>query len=245
MRYLLTLLLLIFISSISKAQFISTENKILTDTLQYAEIKFDTTSQYKEFHIKDEYGYYEFPFTNIGNAPLIIESCLGSSGCVVAYCQKEPILPNHKGVIKVHYDTSQRIGRFNKSVSVTSNAKINQHVVLIIRGTVTEITQYAEIKFDTTTQYKEYKLIDKDKGASYEFPFINIGNVPLVITDCKTTGGATCATYPKEPILPNQKSIIKVHYSIGGIGEFNKCITVFSNSVINPIVLQVQGTTTE
>lgn len=75
-----------------------------------------------------------FEFKNTGSEPLIISNCKGSCGCTVPQCPKEPILPGETGKIKVKYATD-RVGAFNKNVTVTSNA-VNPTVTLTIKGTV-------------------------------------------------------------------------------------------------------------
>ncbi len=79
-------------------------------------------------------GECEFKFINNGKEPLVITNCLGSCGCTVPQCPKEPILPGKSGVIKVKYDT-QRPGGFTKMVTVNSNAKSGTQQ-LTIKGTV-------------------------------------------------------------------------------------------------------------
>lgn len=54
--------------------------------------------------------------------------------CTVPQWTREPILPNKKGVIKVHYDT-KRVGQINKTITVLSNGKTSS-VVLRIQGNV-------------------------------------------------------------------------------------------------------------
>ena len=66
-------------------------------------------------------GNREFVFKNTGKEPLIISSCKGSCGCTVPKCPTEPVLPGETAKIKVKYDTN-RLGKFTKSVTVTSNA---------------------------------------------------------------------------------------------------------------------------
>ena len=80
-------------------------------------------------------GECEFVFTNTGNEPLIVQKPKSSCGCTVPSWPKEPILPGESDVIKVTYRTS-RAGIINKSVTVTSNAKVNSTVVLRINGRV-------------------------------------------------------------------------------------------------------------
>ncbi|MGE0567411.1 MAG: DUF1573 domain-containing protein [Bacteroidia bacterium] len=79
-------------------------------------------------------GECEFKFTNTGKEPLIITNCMGSCGCTVPQCPKEPILPGKSSVIKVKYDTN-RVGGIYKTVTVSSNAKSGV-VTLTIKGTV-------------------------------------------------------------------------------------------------------------
>ena len=80
-------------------------------------------------------GKREFTFTNNGNKPLIITNTQGSCGCTVPTSPKDPILPGAKGVIGVKYDTN-RVGAFEKSVTVTSNAEGAPTKVIKIKGTV-------------------------------------------------------------------------------------------------------------
>ena len=80
-------------------------------------------------------GKREFVFVNNGNAPLIITSATGSCGCTVPTYPKEPIAPGAKAVIGVKYATD-RVGAFNKSVTLKSNAIQGDTKVLTIKGTV-------------------------------------------------------------------------------------------------------------
>ena len=76
----------------------------------------------------------EFVFTNTGKEPLIISKAKGSCGCTVPEWPKEPIMPGEDGVIKVNYD-EKRVGSFNKSVTITSNAK-NNPTILKVKGKI-------------------------------------------------------------------------------------------------------------
>ena len=75
-------------------------------------------------------GTYEFVFTNTGKEPLIITTAKGSCGCTVPAWPNEPIPPGGSDVIKVKYDT-KRLGAFNKSVTITSNAATPTKVIKI------------------------------------------------------------------------------------------------------------------
>lgn len=95
-----------------------------------ADIKFDkTVHDYGNLKQGDN-GECEFKFINNGKEPLVITNCMGSCGCTVPQCPKEPILPGKSGVIKVKYDT-QRVGPIYKTVTVNSNAKSGTQTIQI------------------------------------------------------------------------------------------------------------------
>ena len=85
---------------------------------------------------KDADGKRAFVFTNTGNRPLIIEKVKGSCGCTVPTKPEAPIMPGETGTIKVKYATN-RVGRFSKTVTITSNASEPKKVVRI-KGEVLE-----------------------------------------------------------------------------------------------------------
>jgi hypothetical protein len=95
-----------------------------------ADIKLDkTVHDYGNLKQGDN-GECEFKFINNGKEPLVITNCMGSCGCTVPQCPKEPILPGKSGVIKVKYDT-QRVGPIFKTVTINSNAKSGTQTIQI------------------------------------------------------------------------------------------------------------------
>lgn len=67
----------------------------------------------------------DFEFKNVGKKPIVISEAHGSCGCTVPQWPRDPILPKHKGVIHVTYNTNGRVGPINKDVFITSNAQQN------------------------------------------------------------------------------------------------------------------------
>ena len=64
----------------------------------------------------------EFQFKNEGMAPLVLSNVRASCGCTTPKWTKEPVEPGQTGVITVTYNPNGRPGRFQKTVTITSNA---------------------------------------------------------------------------------------------------------------------------
>ena len=64
----------------------------------------------------------EFAFKNEGMAPLVLSNVRASCGCTTPTWTKEPVEPGQKGSITVTYNPNGRPGRFQKTVTITSNA---------------------------------------------------------------------------------------------------------------------------
>ncbi|MFO7869115.1 MAG: DUF1573 domain-containing protein [Bacteroidales bacterium] len=97
-------------------------------------IKFDKTMHDFKTLSQGGDGTCQFTFVNEGDNPIILSNVRSSCGCTVPKWPRKPIQPGESGVIDVKYNTN-RIGRFNKSITVSSNA-VNSPVVLRIMGTV-------------------------------------------------------------------------------------------------------------
>lgn len=96
-------------------------------------------------------GTKEFYFTNTGTKPLLITNVQGSCGCTVPTWPKQPIKPGATNKIIVKYATD-RVGKFEKSVTVFSNAS-NGSVQLTIKGDVSPLPKIlppGEKQFDPT-----------------------------------------------------------------------------------------------
>lgn len=100
-----------------------------------AAIKFDkTTHDFGQIE-KDAVVSCVFTFTNVGEAPLIINQAVPSCGCTVPVFTKAPIKPGEKGEIKITYNGQGKFpGNFTKSITVRSNAKDQEMTRLYIKG---------------------------------------------------------------------------------------------------------------
>lgn len=93
-----------------------------------------TTHDFGEIK-KGSDAFYEFKFTNNGDAPLIVTEVKAFCSCNTAEWSKEPIAPGKTGIIKVKYDTTRRMGKFNKALLVSSNTKYSP-LSITVKGNV-------------------------------------------------------------------------------------------------------------
>jgi hypothetical protein len=90
----------------------------------------------------------------------------------------------------------------------------------------------------------DYGTIEQGADGGCEFVFTNKGEKPLVLSNVRASCGCTAPTWPREPILPGQKGVIKVGYNTNIIGGFSKGISVTSNASNSTVNLTVKGNVT-
>lgn len=107
-----------------------------------AQIKFDKVSHdFGTFSESNPVQECIFTFTNVGQAPLVINQAVASCGCTVPSYTKEPIAPGKTGAIKVTYNGKGKFpGHFKKSITVRTNGKPEMYR-LYVEGTMEEAKQ--------------------------------------------------------------------------------------------------------
>lgn len=78
---------------------------------------------------------HTFTFKNTGDVPLIIQNATATCGCTVPKKPEKPIAPGETGEIQVRFDSSNKPGVQNKTVTVTANTD-PAITRLTIKGTV-------------------------------------------------------------------------------------------------------------
>jgi len=121
--------------------------------------------------------------------------------------------------------------------------KIVLILVFMLAGFGVEAQSGAKIEFkEETINYGDvYKGVDSGKRT---FEFTNIGDVPLIIKDAKSSCGCTIPSFSKEPIAPGKTGIIEVQYNMNP-GPISKTITVESNAINKEngmVALRIKGT---
>jgi len=114
--------------------------------------------------------------------------------------------------------------------------KLFDFAIIIALSSAFTLNGGAEFYFEKT----KHKFPDTTEGTvlNYDFHFTNKGSQPLVITDYKVACSCTQIEFPKEPVLPEQKGVIKMRFdSTGKYGLQNRKIELISNAGQNPFVL--------
>ncbi len=81
--------------------------------------------------IQGEKVTFAFKFENTGTADLIVSAVSTSCGCTSPSFTSEPVKPGDTGIIKVTFDSSNRKGFQNKTVTVVTNTQPNTKVLQI------------------------------------------------------------------------------------------------------------------
>lgn len=93
------------------------------DTTSFAQISFETTVHNFGDVNQGEKVEQIFKFKNSGNTPLVLQNVLTTCGCTVPEWPKDPIAPGAEGELKVIFDSTAKIGRQNKVITIRSNSK--------------------------------------------------------------------------------------------------------------------------
>ncbi len=75
--------------------------------------------------IQGERVKYSFKFVNIGGSDLVITRVSSTCGCTVGDYPKDPIPPGKVGYIEVTFDSKNRKGFQNKTVTILANTEPN------------------------------------------------------------------------------------------------------------------------
>ncbi len=94
---------------------------------------------------------------------------------------------------------------------------------------------FVETKFDFGT-------VNEGDKVSHVFKFSNTGNIPLLISDVRSTCGCTVPEWPEEPIPPGAQDQISVVFDTDGKKEKqNKPITITANTFPSKTVVSLDG----
>jgi len=126
MKIKIILLLLITISVIP-ALSQNAENKLEGPVITFQEPSHDFGDIYQGDKVN-----FTFKFENTGNLPLVLSNVLVQCGCTATEWPREPIPPGKSGKIYISFDSSGKMGRQNKVITIVSNADNTHERVKIL-----------------------------------------------------------------------------------------------------------------
>lgn len=206
-----------------------------------------------------------FYFTNKGNAPIVIQEVKASCGCTTPAWTKEPVLPNHTGMVKAVYHSAGRPGSFYKTITVVSNST-EPIVQLVIKGnviptagsTVATIQQnLAENRppknnasLELLKSEHNFGKVFKGESVIYRFPLKNTGTDDLIISGVSSPCNCVQFKVPQPKIKPNEESYLELVYRPLQVGQESHSVEIISSASrqnINKITLHavvIEPTTT-
>lgn len=133
------LLTLIFLFGIS-TQLVA-QKPVVKQPLSNAEITF----QEKSFDFGDiQQGNqvsHKFVFQNTGSEPLMVLQVQTTCGCTAPEWPKKPIPPGDSSEIVVNFNTTKKVGRQNKIITVYTNGKKAEEKLKIVANVLVPIGQ--------------------------------------------------------------------------------------------------------
>lgn len=97
-----------------------------------------------------------------------------------------------------------------------------------------------KIKFEKNEH--DFGEIVAGEKLTYAFKFTNSGGADLIISNVKVSCGCTVSEFPKEPIIPGGKGVIKLTLdSRGQNGYQNKTAVVETNTLPNKVFIRIKA----
>jgi len=204
-----------------------------------------TEKQHNFGEIREDikFATHRFTFKNVGAKDLFISTVQTSCGCTTPDWTRDTIKPGESGFVDAKYETIGRIGSFQKTITVYSNAVNFPFVHLDILGNVQkeiidkepEYTSQGQITFmPPTVSFKplfdhksDTQTLRITNGTAYSTQFSASENLPAY---CQVIG------MPKS-LEPNESAKVKVvidgrKISAYGFGAFE--VAVPSDNVLFP-----------
>jgi hypothetical protein len=93
------------------------------------------------------------------------------------------------------------------------------------------------LKFTKTKQ--NAGMVREGEKLTFEYPYENIGTQPVTINDAKFECTCTSVDYPKEPIQPGQKGMIKITFDTANkMDRQDRIVQLFTSAQVEPYKLR-------
>ncbi len=134
------LLLTLFVLFVGSQTFAQRRSKTVPDAVHGAELTL-AESSYNFGDVPRKGGdlVREFPFTNTGDAPLVVMRIETSCSCIKASFSKRPIPPGASGSIRITYEPHKgQAGNFSKMVLIYSNSSSGRKSICVQGNSIEE-----------------------------------------------------------------------------------------------------------
>lgn len=159
-----------------------------------------------------------FEFKNEGMEPLVLSNVRASCGCTTPKWTKTPVEPGQTGSISVTYNPNGRPGKFQKTVTVTSNAT-EQTVKLYIKGEVIPkaakpVNKYPVKMGDLSLNAKaiNFGTIYKGNNLTKSITYTNTTDQDLTVEVLTADGDPLVADASLTPVKKGQEGEIRINY---------------------------------
>lgn len=126
MRFFFTSLLL-FISMLAFAQKPVVQKPLSNANIQFAEKQHEFGDV-----VQGQSVTHKFAFTNTGTEPLILLNVQTTCGCTAPEWSKKPIPPGEGGEILITFNSTNKMGRQNKVITVYTNGQKPEEKLKIV-----------------------------------------------------------------------------------------------------------------
>ena len=125
MKTFITLIFGVFVVFCAIAQ--ENQETVPGPSITFEEVSFD----FGDIHQGDKVSHV-FNLDNSGDAPLIITNVQTTCGCTATDWPRDPIAPGETASIKVNFNSTGKMGRQNKIITVISNATSSVSQIKIV-----------------------------------------------------------------------------------------------------------------
>ncbi len=195
---------------------------------------------------RGEVSTFQFEIYNFGNEQIVFTS--GRSNRFVSLKFSPDVLAGESaGTMFVEFDADPELdlGEFYAEISITSTDNKNPYKFMnLLMNLVEGKSEIAQQGFDTVPNiifdHYNHDIGHQTRGKVifHTFVLTNMGSQSLHVTDIELPKGIKIVDRPVDPLLPGEKSIIRLKINTRGIvGVLHHSVIVHSNDPSNPIVI--------
>lgn len=107
--------------------------------------------------------------------------------------------------------------------------------------TTTVMAQKADDVMKVNTEKHDFGKIKQGVPVTTYLEVRNTSDKPLVIENAWGSCGCTTPEVPKEPIMPNTTTKVKVQYNAAALGQFTKDVFIKFAGIEEPKLIKITG----